>query len=92
MDTTRKKEGLEWYHWSILVTGIIYTLMNTTFVIINAYTCINWDSESDTVLYNISYDRENFKDPCIANETSSDNKNELPFVSKNWLPFLIIGM
>ena len=72
MDTTRKKKGLEWYHWSILVTGIIYTLMNTTFVIINAYTCINWDSASDTVLYNISYDRKNFQDPCIANGTSSD--------------------
>ena len=67
MDTTREKKGLEWYHWSVLVTGIIYTLMNTTFVIINAYTCINWNTTSATILYNISYEKENFNETCITN-------------------------
>ena len=68
MDTTRKKKGLEWYHWSILVTGIIYTLMNTTFVIINAYTCINWDPESATILYNISYNSTRLDKSCLQFE------------------------
>lgn len=71
MDTTREKKGLEWYHWSVLVTGIIYTLMNTTFVIINAYTCINWNPKSATVLYSLPYNRIKFNETCITNETSS---------------------
>ena len=61
------KKHLEWYHNAILILAVIYTLMNTTSVIINAYSCFNLDFHKSTSIYNISYNGQKLDDipiPC----------------------------
>lgn len=58
--SNKVKQKLEWYHFLVLVFGVIYSLMNTTSVIINSYTCLNGNLYSSTRIYNITYSHVTF--------------------------------
>ena len=77
MASSNSIKHLQWYHWCILVIGIVYTLMNTTSVIINAFTCFNRKAHITTVIYNITYnDNIDFKAEKCFNETDIKGETE----------------
>lgn len=52
MAPRKKVKELEWYHWCVLVVGLMYSVMNTTSVLMNAFACFITDDNNLSGLYN----------------------------------------
>jgi hypothetical protein len=52
MAPPKKVKTLEWYQWCVLVVGIMYSVMNTTSVLMNAFACFITDANNLSGFYN----------------------------------------
>ena len=77
MAQPKKVKKLEWYQWCVLIVGLMYSVMNTTSVLMNAFACFITNTHigfyNNEISYNDSLDVDNqkcFERDFLDNELS----------------------